>query len=122
MIPFGNESVTLYHRTRSEVNGRSKETWKRYVLPGCSVIRSAKASPMENNVQHSEEVVCRIPAKYQAPDVGDVIVPGIVSASVSSSRDASALIDTYAGAFRVSAVKYNNRPGFPMPHYAAKGE
>ena len=122
MIPFGNETITLYHRTRTEVNGRSKDTWTRRFLSGCSVIRRAKSAASDDHAHHSEEIICRIPARYQAPEVGDVIVPGRASESVISSRDASALIDSHDGAFRVNSVKHNNRPGFPMPHYAVRGE
>lgn len=122
MIPFGNETITLYHRTRTEANGRSKDTWTRLFLSGCSVIRRAKSAASDDHAHHSEEVICRIPARYQAPEVGDVIVPGKVSDSVNSARDASALIDSRNGAFRVNSVKHNNRPGFPMPHYAVRSE
>lgn len=122
MIPFANETVTLYHRLRAVVDGRSRDAWERRTLSGCSIVRRAKSAVRENHVAHSEEVICRIPASYQAPSIGDIIIPGVVSVEVTGARDVNALVKEYEGAFHVNSVKHNNRPGTPLPHYAVKGE
>lgn len=122
MIPFGNETITLYHRSRTTVEGRARDVWERIVIHGCSLVWKEQTQFAEGLLRRGVQVTCRIPPDGQAPAVGDVIVPGEIADEADSSMTAARLIESHAGAFRVSSVAFNNRPGFPMPHYAARSD
>lgn len=121
MIPFGREAVTLYHREeQTDAAGRTHQTWRRILLDGCSWKHAAKYS-----LSNAREVVCRIPAGQMRPDIGDAMVLGHVSDEADSALALFAIMEKYRehpGAFRVAAINDNMRTGFPLPHYAVRGE
>ena len=116
MIPFGNETVTILHR--------SGAGYARHVLTGCSW-RSSKVRSMTGTAaEKSEDTVCRIPAGQTMPDVGDVLILGDVDAAAGSEIELVRLLDSLrrdgVRAIRVTQVRDNSR-GAPLPHYAATG-
>lgn len=125
MIPFGNQTVTLYHRERiTGDNGRSQDIWTRHVLTDCSWRHTASQSIQENVVRGMTQSTCRIPVGQQRPNVGDVLILGMVYDQPASAKELNALLEAHRdnGAFRVSAVANNAMQGSPMPHYAARGD
>lgn len=125
MIPFGRETVTLYHRTEAiGADGRTNTLWTRVTLNGCSWRRTGKHTLTSHTDVQVEEVVCRIPADQTCPTSGDVLIPGMISDAAASALDVTRILDRYRdlGAFRVASVADNARPGVPLPHYVAKGE
>lgn len=124
MIPFGNQTVTLYHRTRTAgEDGRSRDVWARYTLKGCSWREIAAQSMEGNAVRGTVQTVCRIPAGQMKPQVGDVLIFGAVSAEIASAKELNALLEQHrdGGAFRVESVANNAGSGVPLPHYVARG-
>lgn len=121
MIPLGREAVTLYHRrTEADAQGRTILAWQRISLDGCSWRHAARYS-----LSNAHEVVCRIPAGQTRPVIGDVLVLGSVTDEIASAVELAELLEKYReipGAFRVSAINDNVREGFPLLHYAARGE
>lgn len=121
MIPFGQESVTLYHREETvDAYGRTILTWRRILLDGCSWRHAARYS-----LSNADEVVCRVPAAQTRPSVGDGMVLGSVTDEIGSAVALAELLETYrqkGRAFRVTAVNDNVRRGFPLAHYAARGK
>lgn len=119
MIPFGDQTVTLYHRVRTEADGRTCEGWQRHVLTGCSW-RYRRADDLKDGaVTGAAKAVCRIPAGQVCPAAGDVAVLGVCAAQPVSAKEAAAIADG-ADAFRVCDVTDNSRG--PLPHYTARGE
>ena len=121
MIPLGQEKVTLYHRvTGTDADGRSTLTWRRILLDGCSWRHAARYS-----LSNAHEVVCRIPAGQTRPVIGDVLVLGAISRPIRTAAELACLVEEMRekpGAFRVAAINDNDRAGFPLPHYAARGQ
>ena len=125
MIPFGNQAVTLYHHEDiSSANGREHTVWTRHALTGCSWRRTARRAIENNTSVRIEETTCRIPAGSVAPVAGDVLIPGAVPDEPENAVEVTKLLERFraSGAFRISSVSDNARPGWPMPHYAARGE
>ena len=121
MIPLGREAVTLYHRVETtDEAGRTSFSWRRIWLDGCFWRHAARYS-----LSNAHEVVCRIPAEQQRPGIGDVMVLGRVKDLPQSALELCEVLEKYRkgdGAFRVAAVNENMRRGFPLAHYAARGE
>ena len=121
MIPLGQEAVTLYHRVQTtDEHGRTKLKWQRMWLDGCSWRHAARYS-----LSNAHEVVCRVPAEQTRPAIGDGMVLGRIDDEVSDAVALAALLETHRAqgrAFRVIAVNDNMRSGFPLAHYAARGE
>ena len=121
MIPLGLAAVTLYHRVETmDAHGRTTLTWQRILLDGCSWRHAARYS-----LSNAHEVVCRIPAGQTRPVIGDGMILGQVEDEVTSAATLAELLEKYRetpGAFRVAAINDNVQPGFPLPHYAVRGE
>lgn len=116
MIPFGNQTVTLLHRRN--------DSYKRYVLSGCSWHESASRTMNDTAMQLSLETTCRIPYGQQMPVTGDLLILGSVNAAADSEIDLIRLMQGLReggkSVFRVQQVR-NNALGLPIPHYAAAG-
>lgn len=124
MIPFGNETVTLVQRTESVVSGKTVVTYSVRHLAGCSWRRTSRIVRNDNALISEESTVCRVPAGQEKPKAGDLLILGRADVHVTSGAEYKELIDRYRdqdGAFVVTDVKDNARPGMPMPHYAARG-
>lgn len=120
MIPLGREAVTLYRRVAQQSGGRTRISWQRISLDGCSWRHAARYS-----LSNAHEVVCRIPADQTRPAIGDVLVLGHVEDEIGTAVQLCEMLEKYRevpGAFRVQAINDNHRAGFPLPHYAARGE
>lgn len=120
MLPFANETMTLYHRIRDETGGRTAETWTRHILTGCSWRRTVRSRMAENALIDVNEVSCRIPLGQTAPSVGDLLVRGVCSETPVTAREVALLEKSGADAFRVSSVADNT--GAPLPHFCARGD
>jgi len=124
MIPFGNETVTLVQRTETVTSGKTSVAYSTAKLTGCSWRRTSRMVRYDNALVHEEGVVCRIPAGQTKPKAGDLLIRGDAAVTVTGGADYQALIEQYRGsdgAFVVTSVADNARPGMPLPHYAARG-
>ena len=115
MIPFGNHTVTLYHKDQ---NGYTS-----YTISGCSW-RSANERSLDNGATViTERTTCRIPANYICPRAGDLLVLGNEKAEIKSEIDLVRHMEKLRNqgfhAFRVQACADNS--GAPLPHFAATG-
>lgn len=126
MIPFGNQSVILLARTRTVgKDGRSRDEWTQHTLTGCSW-RAFRIQNVDTNaVRTVSETICRIPVGQRRPEVGDVLILGArgTSKEALTAHRVNELLENNRGtdAFRVESVRDNAMPGFPAPHYVAKG-
>ena len=116
MIPFGDKTVTVLHRTGS--------SYMPYILHGCSW-RAAKIRSVNGAaVERSPETTCRIPAGQTIPDVGDVMILGAYNikadGEIALVRLLNELLNSGVQAMRVMIVRDNSK-GVPMPHYAVTG-
>ena len=68
MIPFGNRSVTLLHKTA--------DGYQAVALTGCSWQDAAAQTMGDKSVTRTAETTCRIPAGQQKPAPGDLLVLG----------------------------------------------
>lgn len=117
MIPFGDKTVTLLHRTESG--------YARHVLAGCSW-RMANVRALDGTtMRRTLETTCRIPAGQVMPAPGDLLVLGAANLQAGNEIELVRLLESLRGggraAFRVLRVK-DNAQGAPLPHYAAIGE
>ena len=93
MIPFGNETVTLVHRTESTVNGRKQAAYSVEMLTGCSWRRTRQWVRMGEVLTPADTVTCRIPADQTRPGTGDLLILGSASVTVNSGADFQRLIE-----------------------------
>lgn len=116
MIPFGNQTVTLFHKANS--------AYTRYVLSNCSWRQKSIRAVSDDAVIYTIETVCRIPSGQQKPAAGDLLVLGANNATASNDVEVSRLRDSVnssgGAAFRVQFVKDNTNA--PIPHFCAAGE
>lgn len=132
MLPFGNETVTLVHRSETVISGKTHVSYSKTTLTGCSWRRKRRIRKSDNSRVNSdnaflggEEIICRVPAGQEIPRTGDLMILGEVAVTVTSGADYQGLIEQFkdaGGAFVVTSVADNARQGMPMPHYAARGE
>lgn len=125
MIPFGYDTVTLVQRTETVVDGLKQARYSRAVLTGCSWRYTLRNNREAEVIAPIDGVICRVPAGQAVPHAGDLMILGDVAVTVQSGADYQRLIERYrdsGGAFVVTSVADNARPGMPMPHYAAKGQ
>ena len=138
MIPFGDETVTLYNRRETkDTAGRTVVTWYRTPLTGCSWTRRMERVRDGTAYVQAEIIVCRIPESnaYRKPEEwdaltattglftlapGDIIVRGTVTDTITT---AAALVDKYKrqGVMTVASATDNTRPECLTRHYLAKG-
>ena len=115
MIPFGNQTVTMLHRTGTG--------YERHVLTGCSWKSRVERGIYNNESTLSEHTTCRIPPKYPKPEPGDLMILGEAEAEARNEIELGRLADRLRGSgyslFRVQACA-DNRHG-PLAHYAATG-
>lgn len=123
-IPFGNEDVTLVQRCEYVVDGKTRVTYESVLLTGCSWRRSTRMNRSMETMEHQESVICRVPDGQARPQPGDLMILGNADVAVTSGADFNALVEQFRdsdGAFVVTSVNDNARPGMPMPHYCARG-
>lgn len=116
--------MTLVHRVTEKADGRTQTRYERHLLIGCSWQRVHRYTRDGEVLVPGEGITCRIPAKQTRPGPGDLLILGDVVVTVNSGADFQSLIEQYreaGGAFVVTSVSDNNRPGVPMPHFAARG-
>lgn len=117
MIPFGDKTVTLLHRTE---NG-----YARHVLTGCSWRMASVRTLDGTTMRRTIETTCRIPAGQIMPVPGDLLVLGTASLQAGNEIELVQLLESLRGngraAFRVLRVKDNTQDA-PLPHCAAIGE
>lgn len=117
MIPFGNQTVTLLHK--------SATGYTRHILAGCSW-RQAKIRSVSTDVQDTAlETKCRIPHTQKKPEPGDLMILGTAVTNANSEIELVRLMDSLReqgkSVFMVQQVK-DNSIGAPLPHYAVSGE
>lgn len=124
-IPFGTRYVTLIHRQLTkDGSGRTQTAFKTYRLNGCSWRKSTIRSNTDTDQTDRESIVCRIPQiNGIQPHTGDILVLGDKMLTPKTVREFEAILDDFRGmSFKVSQVSDNTGPGYPLPHYAARGE
>lgn len=116
MIPFANDTVTLYHKAAAG--------YEEHLIHNCSYRRIRRRNTADSAASITEETVCRIPPGNIKPEPGDVIARGRHSGSPKNEIELVRLLESLRpnGAFRVQSISDNARPGVPVPHYAARGE
>lgn len=116
MIPFGNHTVTLLHKTPSG--------YKRYSMNGCSWKSTNERTLIDGAAVISERTTCRIPPQYTKPAPGDLLILGNVQAAAAGDIELVQLMERLRSAgyrvFRVESCA-DNSAGVPLPHYAAIG-
>lgn len=125
MIPFANETVTLVRSIKDlDECGRAHTRFAKFKLTGCSWRRKEIRTASGGEILRSEVITCRIPVDQQRPSPGDCLFLGEVAEEVTDTVQRSEALAAHrdAGAFIVTAVKDNARPGYPLPHWAAEGE
>lgn len=116
MIPFGNHTVTLLHKTSSG--------YKRFTLNGCSWKSTNERTLIDGATMIAERTTCRIPSPNTKPTPGDLLILGNVRAEALGDIDLVRLMESLRSAgyrvFRVESCA-DNSAGVPLPHYAAVG-
>lgn len=124
-IPFGADTVTLIQRMESRgEDGRTQVRFARHILKGCSWRHTERRTRYNETLEHGTEITCRIPVNNPYPRPGDYLFLGAIEQDFTSAAELSEALALYrdTGAFIVTSVKDNARPGTPLPHWAAKGE
>lgn len=125
MIPFGNETVTLIVRSETtDSSGRHHASYAKHTLTGCSWRRRTQRSREETVHKDAESITVRVPPGQTIPAVGDLMIFGEYSGTISSSADFEGIIEakrSTGGAFLVQSVSDNTMSGSPIPHFKAAG-
>lgn len=115
MIPFGNRTVTMLHKTETG--------YERYILNGCSWRITNEKTLSIDTVVYTERTSCRILPKYPQPSPGDLLILGEVEVEAKREIELLPLMDSLRKrgfcVFRVQSCADNT--GAPLPHYAATG-
>ena len=113
MIPFGHDTVTLYHKTAGG--------YERHLLTGCSWRERALHTFYDGSQTRQTEISVRWTCDQQKPAPGDVLIHGLAYNTITSAVQIAPLIEAYAasGAFLCTSVSDNS--GVPLPHYCARG-
>lgn len=115
MIPFGNRTVTLIHRT--------PDGYRPFTLKGCSWKDTTARALNGTSIVCTIETTCRVPHGQQKPAPGDLMILGNVDESADGEIELVRLMQRLraegSSVFRVERVKDN--AGMLMPHYAAAG-
>ena len=117
MIPFANETVTLWRKMESG--------YEPFIIPNCWFKRnSVRSTSADGAMTQREECICRIPVGNIHPTPGDAIALGEHANSVKNEIELVRMLEKLRphGAFRVKSVSDNVVPGVPFPHFAARGE
>ena len=116
-IPFGTETVTLYHKT--------DKGYTRIVLHGCSWSTRISRS-LYDNVQRngSAECICRWSPDQPKAGTGDLLIRGEIYDKLTSGVQIAGLLEQYAatGAFICNTFHDNVVGICPLKHYCARGE
>lgn len=115
MIPFGNHTVTLYHR---ESTG-----YARYLFNGCSWRSVNERAISDGSTIITERTTCRIPPHYICPATGDLLILGAVDKPIANEIELVRYMESLRKqgfrAFRAqSCADYRDAP---LPHYAVLG-
>ena len=115
MMPFAQETVTLFHRTR--------DGCARVVLKGCAWRQTSARDQDGGLFMPRGRYLVRGPAGSVRPGVGDVLVRGEVDDAAALGLNTAALLEKYAerGAFLCESVADSAFPGAPLPHWRAEG-
>lgn len=122
MIPFGNETVTLIRRNESVTDGKIHVSYSAHVINGCTWRRTTLQILNGTQTEKSVQTTCRMPPGI-IPRVGDALFLGTCE-TPANAVELAEMVESNRnnGAFFITAVKDNARPGMPIPHYAARGE
>ena len=122
MLPLSNEAVTLIKRSETKTDGKTTVSYTTHHLQGCSWRRTRRWQREAEAIVPYEGITCRVPAGQTAPHVGDLMILGTVSETVTTYAQYQALVEKYTGdgAFVVASVSDNARPGLPLPHWAVR--
>lgn len=114
MIPFGFETVTLYHQL-------ADGSIERHTLAGCSWRQKRAAGVIDGALQFGTEIICRYPPNLPKASPEDLFIRGDVDDVVRGQIDFAGMLEKYAqtGAFICSA--FSDNTGVPLPHYCARG-
>lgn len=122
MIPIGYETVTLIRRVETSENNKTRVSYARSTMIGCSWRSTAQRIRIDNVIQLVPQVSCRVPASQPRPAAGDCLFLGVDVPEITDARSLQAALDAAgANAMRVEAVSDRARPGMPMPHYLCTG-
>lgn len=117
MIPFGTQTVTLFHRSG---NG----TITRYILTGCSWKTSAVRSLYDGmqKLKSGTSCICRWPADQHRAATGDLFVLGTVTDQVTKATQFAGMLEKYGSyAFVCESFSDNSIANTPLKHFCAKG-
>jgi hypothetical protein len=122
MIPFGNQMVTLIKRVESIDGGKTKVSYSRHLLIGCSWREKTSWYQAGTEMLRTTEITCRIPYDLPAPASGDYLFLGDVQIETDNVAGINKVLQAHSPrAFRVASVANNALSGFPLPHYIARG-
>lgn len=113
MIPFANNTVTLYHRTYArDEQEKTITTWERSVIYGCRIFTGRSLNNVGDALVVAADDTVQFPS-VTAVSIGDVIVKGICDTEVPQNGVAEQLLDSPMIVKEVA----NNTEG-PLPHIA----
>lgn len=126
MIPFGHETVTLFHRTETldAATGRKTAVYTKYTLHDCSWHAVKQLTRDGEAHTYGSSITVRVPPEYQKPEQGDLMVHGDYTGTVESGSGYQRIIEekrAAEGAFEVQSATNGAMDGFPLPHYKATG-
>ena len=112
MIPFANNTVTLYHREAGAIT--------RHTLRGCSWRAKRVRTMIDGAAVTGDEIICRYTGGKRAA-VGDLLVLGEAEEAPGSAIEFAAMLEKYAGAaFLCESFADYTRCGM-LPHCCARG-
>lgn len=132
MLPFSNETVTLYHKRKyTDDYGKNQTAWDRYVIQGCSWGCTGTKISIGDISIGSTDTAVKLPSdSYVEPwevcgnnqftvQTGDIIIKGIADDEIT---DTAILIKKYSGrAITVKTVRNNSGAGKRLGHIAVTG-
>lgn len=121
MLPFSNDTVTLYHRHKyTDDYNKTQTEWKRHIIEGCSWGGAKTKISIGDISIGSSDISVKLPISDDfTVQTGDIIINGVADDEVT---DISALLNKYSGrVITVKTVRNNDGAGKRFAHIAVTG-
>lgn len=111
MLPFSQDTVTLYHRRKyTDAFGKNQTEWIRTVLTGCSWGGTATRITVGDILITGSDTTVKIPVPCPEIEVGDILVQGELADPTPPKNGIT-----------VKTVKNNGHLGKRLRHIAVTG-
>lgn len=118
MLPWWNDTLTVFHKSEEETEGRKTTVWTKEICESCFWGVTDKRISDGRNVSIISCRIVRLPKSAKGLKAGDIVIKGVIPDKIPKGNSGMELINKYGKhAFIVSIAKDNTGANLPLPHY-----